>query len=194
MAQYNSIDEINAITIDDVIIELMSRLVDLSLIPIGTNFYNLLPDEGQSLYERIQIHILLEKPSLEELESELIIYKVELVNNFDVNAAERERVEALEARIAALADLRLCMVEAGFNNPNAKLFVSKIIQHDDIEALEALEAVNQTVIDYLAAQDDVELQKELAIQAVKDIDATDINAGNADEILSKVVVFLQKTI
>jgi len=118
MAQYNSIDEINAITIDDVIIELMSRLVDLSLIPIGTNFYNLLPDEGQSLYERIQIHILLEKPSLEELESELIIYKVELVNNFDVNAAERERVEALEARIAALADLRLCMVEAGFNNPN----------------------------------------------------------------------------
>jgi len=60
--------------------------------------------------------------------------------------------------------------------------------------MEALEAVNQTVIDYLAAQDDVELQKELAIQAVKDIDATDINAGNADEILSKVVVFLQKTI
>ena len=57
--KYKSLEEINAIIVDDVIIELISRLVDISVIPVGTMFYNLAADEGQGLYERIQMHILL---------------------------------------------------------------------------------------------------------------------------------------
>jgi len=137
--KYSSIAEINSITVDEVIIELMSRLLDLSVIPIGTNFYNLLP-EGQDLYERVQVHILLTKPSMEELEFELINYKLEILEAFDETAAERERVEALETRFTALSDLRVLMSRTNNQQPNMKIFKRDLINDDNTALLGILEA------------------------------------------------------
>jgi len=192
--KYESVEEINAITVNDVIIELMSRLLDLSVIPLGTNFYNLLPDEGQGLYERIQVHILLEKPTIEELEAELILYKEEILADFDVNAAENERVAALVARFQALPDMRIAMSILGLEIPNMKAYARDIIESKDNTLLENLEAVNSQVQDILDAQtqdvDDTEAIKQL----IRDFDVDTVDNTNAVQVLKNVIRALQKTI
>jgi len=151
--KYSSVTEINSITVDDVIIELMSRLLDLSSLPLGTHFYNLLPDEGQELYDRIQVHILLVKPTMEELGFELSVYKLELLDNFDETAAERERVEALENRFAALIDLRMAMSRIGRKDANLKAFKLDTIINNDTDILEQLEAENAIYLPIKASED-----------------------------------------
>jgi len=193
--KYESVEEINTITVDDVIIELMSRLLDLSVIPLGTNFYNLLPaEDGVTLYERIQVHILLVKPTVEELEAELIDYKVEILADFDVNAAENERVAALKARFQALPDMRIAMGILGLDVPNLKAYARDIIESKDNTLLENLEAVNSQVQDILDAQtqdvDDTEAIKQL----IRDFDVSTVDNTNAVQVLKNVIRALQKTI
>jgi len=192
--KYESLEEINALIVDDVIIELMSRLLDLSVIPLGTNFYNLLPDEGQGLYLRIQIHILLEKPTVPELEAELILYKEEIIADFDINAAENERVAALKERFLALPDMRIAMGILNLNIPNLKVYARDIIASKDNTLLEDLEAVNSQVQDILDAQTLDTNDTEDIKQLIREFDVTTVDSGNAVAVLKNVIRALQKTV
>jgi len=193
--KYKSVTEINNLTVNDLIIELMSRLLDLSVLPLGSHFYNLLPDEGQTLYERIQVHVLLVKPTMEELEAGLIDYKVEILADFDVNAAENERVAALKARFLALPDMRRAISILGITDAqNMKAYARDIIISKDNTLLDNLEGVNTQVQAILDEQtQDTSDTKDIK-KLIRDFDVNSVNSGNAVAVLKNVIRALQKTI
>jgi len=163
--KYKTLEEIQSIQVSDVIIELMARVLDISLVPLGEPFYNLLPDEGQSVYDRVQVHIALEKPSMNQLTVALEGYIDELIERFDVNAAENERVAALEARFAGLKDLRMAMERTGNQEPNAKLFKKRIIDNNDTDLLAILEADDALYRPEKEEDDQIEEEIELGKEA-----------------------------
>lgn len=139
-----TIELINAMVLSESNIGIvMGRLLDLETFYSeneGEVPYTLYEDEDLPIYDRILIHSALTLPSLAVVEADFAAYKAELVIVEEARLAEIARVEALEARIDAISDIRGALGEAGLDIPNAKLELKRIINENDEERLALLES------------------------------------------------------
>ncbi len=122
-----TIEQINKLTVDDVLIELLRRLVDFEVpLPDG-EFPYWFTDLNNKTYDNLILHERFIKPSLKEFEDELVIYKAELI----AEETERLRKESLHARWNTIAQR-----DAGYpafyrivkNQPNASWFMNSLIE------------------------------------------------------------------
>jgi hypothetical protein len=88
----------------------------------------------------------------EELEAELVLYKIELVFAEEARLAEIARVEAMKVRFSAISDLRLSMHRIGDQTPNMALFELDIISTNNVALLEALEVADSANQAEIAAE------------------------------------------
>jgi len=189
-----TLEQIAALTVEDVYKTLLDRILDLSVVPEGEEWVTLHEDEELPFYDRLIIHPTLVKPSMELLEAELVTYKAELTIIEEARLAEEARIEDFTARLAALKNLRSSMGKAGLNQPNAKVLVKRIIEENDLTALEALEATASSVQD----DEDAEAARIAKLAAAKvelqAVDPLTINTGDAVKLLKEIVIVLQETI
>ena len=144
--KYKNKAEIEALILNDVIVEVMSRLVDISSVPIGVAFYEFTNDAG-SYYDRIVLHESIEvKPSLEEVEAEFVVYKQELLDAFDPYMAAKVRVDALP-------EIRDLIHRRGI--PNAELEVKRILKENDSALLDQLEVEHAAYLPEKALADEL---------------------------------------
>jgi len=145
------LERISALTIDDCFFEILHRLVDFSEVPEGESHYEL-SEEELSLYERLTLHVSLEKPSLEAMEADLITYKAELTAAEEARLAEVARKADLADRFNALSDINAAYGELGHfaGQPNTAIWLKDLLVNDDHEAAEAalaaLEAKDTEVV------------------------------------------------
>ena len=122
-------------------IEINYRQLSYRIIP-GCPFT--VPRFEEATYENLTYEDC-EKPSLEEFEEEFERYKAELIAERETRLKELARIRGLKQRFKALPDLRLAMVKCGYNQPNMKLLVKKIIKDNDTEKINCLESKNTEI-------------------------------------------------
>jgi len=132
------LERISALTINDCFFEILHRLVDFSEVPEGESHYEL-SEEELSLYERLTLHVSLEKPSLEAMEADLITYKAELTAAEEARLVEVARKADLADRFNALSDINAAYGELGHfaGQPNTAIWLKDLLVNEDHEAAEA---------------------------------------------------------
>lgn len=148
--KYKSLAEIEALVLDDVIIEVLSRLLDLSKVPIGVHFYEF--GQGGSYYERIILHESLVKPSLAEVEAEFAVYKQELLDKFNPYQVAKGRVDAMP-HLDSLIHKR--------GIANSKLEIKRILEENDTALLDVLEAEHAVFMAEKVVIDEIEDDKKI---------------------------------
>ena len=86
----------------------------------------------------------------EEYELELASYKNYLI---------QEKKDELKERIDTLSDLRMCMVNAGLDQPNPALLVKDILDSFDEDRIAALEAADASIVAAKASVEYKDLRK-----------------------------------
>jgi len=132
-------DEINELTTDSVMIFLMARIIDMSLLPANEYLYTLNEDEQLSAYDRVTLNAAFTKPTQQELDNELVMYKQELIVLEQARLDELGRVAAIEDRFYAIPDIRAALSEAEVVVSNPLLELKRIIEEDDQVRLTLLE-------------------------------------------------------
>ena len=156
--------EINGLTVNSAIHRLLNKYY-------SENTYKFDPvreNENRSNYDRL----LEPKPTFEELQEKLVLYKAYLTAEEDARLAELARVNALKDRIRAiggkygnynsLSGIHEQMVRCGFIG-NIPILIRKFIKNNDLEKIECLET------EYAKMQ-----SEQTAEQAEKDERTTDI--------------------
>ena len=201
----SSIEDIQS-SIDLKVIDRDALPVDDPQIPILQEEINLLIVERDALQAEIPIlqaevdqllldreaQVQLRAPFYTQLEalnlqkSELLVEETGLQNE-KISLVERKRIITWNARVRALPDLRLCMVEAGLNQPNAKVFVRDLISNNEEAKLIALESVVIQVQNILDAASAKENNRKAARTYIRGLDASLIS----DLILRNLVLLMQ---
>ena len=155
-----TLDQIDNMTLEDNLWQMIHRLVDIVGLPEGEALLTLDEDDLLSDYDRIIINPIFIKPTLEELEAELILLKAELTAIEDARLAEIARVQDINDRWSAMTDIRAV---TSIQNPALEL--KRIIRENDQAALETLEAAwvihNQDMVVKAAEQQADEMLSQL---------------------------------
>jgi len=157
-------DEIDALPPEDPQIIVLQDEIDALILEV-----NALQSEVDQLLIDKQVQLDLKAPlsiQLAEKEAERLALLDEQtgLDAEKVSLGNRKWRLLGTARVEALPDLRLCMGEAGLDQPNAKLLVKEIIDGLDEDRLAQLEAAAPAVQAHL----DAELNKGLAKKAASD--------------------------
>lgn len=98
------LERIAALTLDEVFINILYRLVDFSTIPRDEVNYMVSEDVTLSMYDRVALHSSLTKPTLTAMDSDLVVYKQELTDIENARLAEIVRQNDLKARWKGIYD------------------------------------------------------------------------------------------
>ena len=189
--------EIAALTLDDVFYIILDRLVDQSGVPEGEDWFT--TTEGVTpLYERTTLHVSLTKPTLQEMEDDLVVYKAELTAVEEARIAEVERQLNLRNRIIVIYNRdngfpAFYRIVAG--EPNAKKYLHDLITDPD-RAAEAENLVTQIEAEDLVIQgelsdaDTAEQARRDKVQDFKNNLAADINGMNIPNRLKLFLKYL----
>lgn len=145
----SKIDQINALTLEDVLYIVLDRILDLS--GITGPAYMLDEDESLPFYDRIIVNQSLVKPPLATLEQELSDYKAELVAAENARLAEIARVKDIRDRFNAIKDIRGAINKANLSVTNPAIELERIVKEDD--------QVMLGIIETKAAEFDAEVAK-----------------------------------
>jgi len=132
----------------------------------------------------VQLNIELNK-------KELLLSEESSLNNESNSLIERKRIILWTARAKALPDLRLAMVKAGLNQPNAKVFIRDLIKNKEEAKLIALESFNEEINTEFS---DEALRVQAVIDAklrIKNVDVLKITVGDAVKLLKDLVILEQ---
>lgn len=150
--KYKSLAEIEALVLDDVIIEVLSRLLDLSSVPIGVDFYEYSNDSSLSTYDRIMLHESLLKPPYDDLVAEFNIYKQGLLDKFNP-------YQVAKGRIDAMSEISMLIAKRGI--ANSALEIKRILEENDTALLDVLEAEHAVYMAEKAVIDEIEDDKKI---------------------------------
>jgi len=160
-----NLNEIENLTVESALYELLYRLVDFSQVPIDEDAFDMF-GEGLSRYEQLNVHTSLQKPTLQDFEDELVAYKSELVVEEEARLAEVARVQDIQDRFEALKDVTGALFTAGIVCCNWALERDRIINDNDQIALEAIEAADGVLVSE-------QLQKQINTVAKRYLDTSD---------------------
>jgi hypothetical protein len=132
-------NEINALTVESSIMDLLPRLVNFDSVPPEEMHYSVSNDDSLSMYERLSLHASLVKPELSDFEAELVVYKQELTDAEQARLDEIARVADIIARYEAIPDIQKPFGRAGMSVTNPALEMRRIISEDDQACLAELE-------------------------------------------------------
>ena len=133
-------EQISALTVENSIGVLLDRILDLSSVPQGENWFALHEDDSKPFYDRIILHPTLVKPSLQLINDELTDYKAEETAKEDARLAEVARVQDIKDRFNAIEDIRGAFEKASITAKNPALELKRIIEEDDQTVLSSLES------------------------------------------------------
>lgn len=136
-----TIEEINAMVVEGNEITLMLRMIDIENLPEGEDFYSYPEGEEPSWDNLILNSALGTKPTNQDLEDELVIYKAELVAQEEVRLAEIARIANLKSRWSKLFDKRLANPDVA--NPDV-YFRDSILKESDKNLAESRLAAVET--------------------------------------------------
>jgi hypothetical protein len=141
-----TLEEIDALTLEEVFNTILQRVVDFSIVPDGETKF-ILADVGATKYERLILNSKIIRPQLSEFESDLEIYKEELrfkLKEEELKAIEDARVVEWKSRLDALPNLREIAEEQDFSESNIETLKYKFIKNKTLTDLENLEALSAT--------------------------------------------------
>lgn len=146
-----TLEQIGALTIEGNEITLMLRMIDLSALPEGEVPYSF-PEGFEPSYDNLILHPSLgSKPTNQDLQDELVLYKAELTTAEEARLAEIARVEDLKTRWKNLFDKHLS--NPGITNPEA-YFRDTILKEEDknlaesrLAAIEVVDAAEKVKYD-----------------------------------------------
>ena len=163
-------EQINALTVENSIVDLLYKLRDFSILGEGEQHYYFVDDENETNYNNLVVPAAeVTKPTLQEFENELVVWKAELTAEEDARLAEIARKEDLTNRfntihskdsgVPAFHQAALIVAETA-DTANAKKYIFDLI-NDISRSAEA-----ETLMSQIEAKD-VELTAAQAVQAVK---------------------------
>jgi hypothetical protein len=135
-----TLEQIEALSLEDVVAILLPRILDVSGIAPDENPFMIDLDESIDFYDRIIMHKSLVKPSVEAFNRELDQHKEELRVVEQARLDEVARVEDIMNRFSAISDIRATLIEAGLSITNPAKELARIIDEDDQVGLTALES------------------------------------------------------
>lgn len=144
-----TIAEINALTLEDVAIQVISRLLK------GQTYNISIDDTITNLFDQVIITGAT-KPTRTEADAEFLIYKQELLDAENARLAEVARMQDIRNRLAALSNQNDAHFAMNPNIPNAALWVKENI-------LEAAPATAEANLAALEAADAAEKAKKDAV-------------------------------
>lgn len=163
-----SIESIEQMTLNELnVLVLINRLIDTSFIPSKEKIYTLNNDYSLSFYDRIIMHKTLTKPTLDEFNSELEIYKNELKEIELARLAELERIADLERRFLNLEHIRQAISNCGTDQPNHLIELKRIIAENDTIKLEQYEQENSTLVEKYSKENALKDKIKLGAMARK---------------------------
>lgn len=165
-----NLQAIQELTLDKCFGTVLSRVIDLSIVPQGQPLYTLHLDESKSFYDRVILNAVLVKPSLQDLEAELAEYKTELTVAENARLAEIARVEDIMSRFSAIQDIRGVAASINVDCPNPPSLLKEIIQNNSQQLLASLEAA--------ATAFSIKVQREKDIEQVRKVGAIAVKACN----------------
>ena len=168
-----TLQQIQDSVLDDFFIEVVYRLIDLSELPEGAFPYTLIDQNEQeslSMYERLELHPSLEKPTLQELEDEFAVLKAEMIVAEEARLAEVARIEDLKSRWSAMDDKMPAFLQVVPDTPNSEAYFRDHILGESDKALAesrlaAIEAKHAEVSQAKAVE---EQKRQLKSQGAKD--------------------------
>jgi len=125
-----------------------------------------------------------------QLEKDELLAQETGYENEKSSLLENKRQHERHIRILGCPDLRLCMVESGLNQPNAKLFKKDLIVEEDdtpTSRIKRFEAAIPAVIAKLAEEENKKNAKAAARLYIKNLDPATVT----DETLKQLIIMLQ---
>lgn len=136
-----TLEQINALTLDNCFREILYRLVDFSSVPRSENGFSFSEGEG-TLYERLELYSSLTKPTLQAFNDEFATYKAELDAAECARLAELERIAVINSRWDAFVDISGVIKKAGYSIHNPAFELNRIIKDNDTVRLTEYEQAN----------------------------------------------------
>jgi len=133
-----TIAEINALTLDDVFVEILYRMVDFAPVPQGFPDYTV-DDQQVDVYDQYVLHASVSKPAKSAMEAEFLVYQQELLDAENARLTEVARVQDIKDRFEAISDIRGAISQASLTISNPLAELQRIIDEDDQARLSLLE-------------------------------------------------------
>lgn len=134
-----TLEEIENLQLEDLIHEIIPRILDASVVPDGEPVYQLDLDEEKDFYERIMFHPSIIKPTAERVIEELDEIKEGFRVTEQARLDEVARVVDITNRFNGIADIRGAIYKASLDIPNPEVELKRIITENDQDRLSELE-------------------------------------------------------